>query len=177
MTKDAADERSYLQDCTLEPKSLDLSTVWGMGDSHAGHLQAMLVSLHEQTGVGVHLIETPGNHFPPAGRKSIPRETILKEVESRMRSGDIFLLSRLYLDRDGEGVVEDLNLWVREVQDVAKKLEEKGVSVVVVGPPPMFNFVFKSICADFFLSDDKCSILRERVKRPIESSVLSCDAS
>lgn len=165
------------RNCTLEPKSLDLPTVWGMGDSHAGHLQAMLVSLHEQTGVGVHLIETPGSHFPPAGRKSIPRETILKEVESRMRFGDVFLLSRLYLDRDGEGVVEDLNLWVREVQDVAKKLEEKGVSVVVVGPPPMFNFVFKSTCAGFFLSDDKCSMPRERVKRPIESSVLSCDAS
>ncbi|WP_051236862.1 acyltransferase family protein [Ottowia thiooxydans] len=162
--------------CTLEPNSQNLPTIWGMGDSHAGHLQAMLMGLHEQAGVGINLIETPGHHFPSTGRKSFQRELILKEVEKRVRPGDIFLLSRLYLKRYENGAVDDLGLWVKEVKDLAIRLRIKGVNVVVVGPPPIFNFEYKSTCGGVFFPENHCSVLREKLRKridPVEAMLTS----
>ncbi|MET4577658.1 acyltransferase family protein [Ottowia thiooxydans] len=149
--------------CTLKPISSHLPTIWLMGDSHAGHLQAMLWDLHEETGVGVHLIETPGKYFPLVGGEFEPREKIFQRVKAAMRPHDIFMVSRIYLERYGDGVADDLDYWVEEVEELAEELNEKGVNLVVSGPPPIFNFEYKSSCASVLFPKDNCSVPREQL--------------
>ena len=84
--------------CTVEPrKGSGMPTIWVLGDSHAGHLQAMLYGLHRSLGIGVHLIETPGYAFPFSSNKYLhERHEIYEEILKRSRDRDIFLISRSY---------------------------------------------------------------------------------
>ncbi|MGB7249718.1 MAG: acyltransferase, partial [Phormidesmis sp.] len=52
------------QRCTAEPRAEGGQMIWAAGDSHIGHLQGLFRSVRDKTGLGVHLIETPGIFFP-----------------------------------------------------------------------------------------------------------------
>ena len=127
--------------CTVWPKRPDEQMIWTLGDSHAGHLQALLMALHSRMGVGVHLIETPGVAFPiPPGKSFEPRQRIYDMIAEKLRPGDIVLLGRLFLDRTGDGVLDDVPEWSVELGKLARQLAARKVNVVVVGPPVMFRF-------------------------------------
>jgi hypothetical protein len=112
-----------------------------MGDSHAGHLQGLLYELHYRLGVGVHLVETPGWTFPlPAGRQFAPRTRVFNEIYPMFKPGDIVIAPRLYLSRAEPYVVNELRPWMYNLGRLAEDLDEKGVSLVLTGPPPIFPF-------------------------------------
>ncbi len=131
-----------VQNCTVPPKpGSEMPTIWAMGDSHSGHLQGMLYEVHERLGVGVHLVETPGWSFPfEPGRRFAPREEVFNEISRQFRPGDIVLLSRLYLTRSLPYTLVEFRPWIYLVSLLAEDLARKGVSLVVTGPPPIFDY-------------------------------------
>ena len=131
-----------VSNCTVTPKpGSEMPTIWAMGDSHTGHLQGLLYELHEKLGVGVHVVETPGWSFPlPAGKQFAPREKVFNEIYSRFKPGDIVLVSRLYLSRSLPYAIEELRPWLYNVSRLAEDLAEKGMKLVITGPPPIFPY-------------------------------------
>jgi peptidoglycan/LPS O-acetylase OafA/YrhL len=131
-----------VMNCTVAPKpDSEMPTIWGLGDSHAGHLQGLLYELHEKIGVGVHLIETPGWAFPFQGDGEFePRLQIIDQISSEFRPGDIALVSRIYLSRTHPHPQHDLEPWLQRVSVLADELAEQGMSTVVTGPPPIFHY-------------------------------------
>ena len=76
--------------------------IWTLGDSHAGHLQGLLYSVYDKVGIGVHLIETPDVPFPMVSSNDFkPRDIIFGKILGKLREGDIVLLGRLFINRDG----------------------------------------------------------------------------
>ncbi len=129
-----------VENCTVAPKP-GLPTIWTMGDSHSGHLQGMLFELHEKLGVGVHLVETPGWSFPfEPGKEFAPRKALFERIYPQFRSGDIVLLSRLYISRSLPNAVLEIRPWLYIVSLLAEDLDSKGVNVVLTGPPPIFPY-------------------------------------
>jgi len=131
-----------IENCTMPPKlSSGMPTIWAMGDSHSGHLQAMLYELHDRLGVGVHLVETPGWSFPfPAGKEFAPRKMVWSEIYPMFKPGDIVLLARLYISRPLPHTVGELRPWLYNVSRLAEDLASKEVSLVITGPPPIFPY-------------------------------------
>jgi hypothetical protein len=65
----------------------------------------------------------------------------------RLRPGDIILLSRLYLDRTpSHAPLPELQEWYRNVATLAHTLAPKQVQLIVVGPPPIFQFETVGLC-------------------------------
>jgi peptidoglycan/LPS O-acetylase OafA/YrhL len=129
-----------IANCTVAPKP-GMPTIWAMGDSHSGHLQGMLYELHDRIGIGVHLIETPGWSFPfEPGKEFAPRKEVFRRISEKFKPGDIVLLSRLYIDRSLPHTVIEVRPWLYLVSRLAEELTEKGVSIVVTGPPPIFPY-------------------------------------
>jgi len=129
-----------IANCTVAPKP-GLPTIWAMGDSHSGHLQGMLYELHARLGVGVHLIETPGWSFPfEPGQEFAPRKEVFRRISDKFKAGDIVLLSRLYIERSLPHTVIEVRPWLYLVSRLAEDLAEKGVNIVVTGPPPVFPY-------------------------------------
>ncbi len=129
-----------IANCTVAPKP-GMPTIWAMGDSHSGHLQGMLYELHDRIGIGVHLIETPGWSFPfEPGKEFAPRKEVFRHISEKFKPGDIVLLSRLYIDRSLPHTVIEVRPWLYLVSRLAQELAEKGVSIVVTGPPPVFPY-------------------------------------
>lgn len=147
--------------CTVPPTAAGLPTIWTLGDSHAGHLRGLLRSLHKRTGVGVHLIETVDVAFPMTrGNEFEPRQRIYNEILNRLQPGDILLVSRLMLNRQGEHApLPGLNRWVDDVGALAQQVAVRGAKVVVMGPPPMFGFDVINACV--LLSP--CEVNREQL--------------
>jgi peptidoglycan/LPS O-acetylase OafA/YrhL len=129
-----------MDDCTVLPKRPGVPTIWAMGDSHAGHLQALLYSVHDRTGAGVHLIETPGIAYPLNVAGFAPREKIFDEIMRRAKPGDIILVSRIYLDRISHEPLGGLEEWSQRLGQLAHRLESRGLKLVVFGPPPIFSY-------------------------------------
>jgi peptidoglycan/LPS O-acetylase OafA/YrhL len=149
-----------LDKCTIKPKDGRSATIWTLGDSHAGHLQGLLYAVHEQTGVGIFLIETPGRVFPSEVQFA-PAEVIYRYVADHLKSGDILLLSRLYLDRINRQPFSDLDTWAKDVAELSESLRTRGVQIVVVGPPPMFGFDDISKCIASYYVFSTCDIDRQ----------------
>ncbi len=127
--------------CTALPQKPNEQMIWALGDSHAGHFQAMLSMLHNKTGIGVHLIETPGVAFPMLpGKLFEPRQRIAETIFQKLKPGDIVLIGRLFLSRSDNDLFEDVFDWSIELVQLAKQLRARNVDIVVVGPPPMFRF-------------------------------------
>lgn len=153
--------------CTVPPVRREGQTIWTLGDSHAGHLQGLLLSLHQRTGVGVHLIEAPGVPFPMLpGQLFDPRQRIYERVAANLRPGDIVLLGRLYLDRDGDGLMDDLPQWAGELVRISAQLSARGVNVVVMGPPPMFHL--NSLLACWAVESTWCDVDRVTAERRVD---------
>ncbi len=129
--------------CTIPPvPGSGMPMIWAIGDSHAGHLQGLLYELHQAKGFGVHLVETPGHSFPASnGIEYAPRQMLFNEVLDNLKPGDIVLIARLYLARTNPTTPQgNISEWSDRVSGLAKELEKRGVSLVLAGPPPMFNF-------------------------------------
>ncbi|MFP8780060.1 acyltransferase family protein [Hydrogenophaga sp. RWCD_12] len=160
-------ERRFLADtvelCTFPPRPPAGRTLWAMGDSHAGHLQGLLYRLHDTTGVGVHLIETPNQPYPYKGPVFEPREPILQSVHERARPGDVFVVSRLYFKRETMQLFADLEQWSNALLQLARELDKKQMHLLVIGPPPMFEFVDATVCLRPAFSNSACTQDRERM--------------
>ena len=155
--------------CTVLPKIKNGKRIWALGDSHAGHLQGLLYSVYERAGLGVHLIETPGQSFPLSrGTKFEPRDIIFEQIKGNLHIGDIVLLSRLFLDRRNGKKVSDLSFWLEDVIRFARSLSLKGVSVVIVGPPPMFKFENINTCMSMWSGSSYCDVYRTSILADIK---------
>lgn len=156
--------------CTLPPRAGAANTVWAMGDSHAGHLQGLLVALHEQIGLGIHLIETPGFAFPPTPGAQLPdRDAFFAKTLERARPGDIILIGHLFLSR--QGAIEPrpgLAPWIASVEALAASLRPRGIHVVIVGPPPIFRFASIFSCAPGQDGTTNCDIPRKELAIAVE---------
>lgn len=146
--------------CTVPPSAGAIPTIWALGDSHAGHLQGLLYALHDKTGMGVHLIETPGIIFPMLeGNIFEPRKIIFDRILDRMHAGDIILISRLFLDRQ-TGKPDNIEAWSLEVEKLSGLLARRNVHVLIAGPPPMFFFEHIKTCQKVPGGHTSCDIDR-----------------
>ena len=138
-----------LAQCTVSPSRAGLPTLWVMGDSHAGQLRGLLGALHERAGLGIHLVETPGIPFPlMQGMNNPLRENLFAQTQPKLKKGDIIILARLLFDReDYLRPVQDLDQWASAVEALAQKLQPLGVSVIVIGPVPMYRYPSIARCA------------------------------
>ncbi len=138
-----------LAQCTLPPTQPDRPTLWVMGDSHAGQLRGLLGALRDKAGLGIHLVETPGIPFPLVPGMSYPlREQLWAQTQPRLRKGDVIVLARLLYDRaDYLRPVDDLVSWADAVARFANTMQPLGVSVVVMGPVPMYRYPSIARCA------------------------------
>lgn len=148
--------------CTLRPLSPDRPMIWVMGDSHAGHLRGFLATLREKTGDGIHLVETQGLSFPlPREVAFKPRTELWERVRSSLRKGDVIVLSRLFFDRQNYlSPVAALTAWANDVAALAQSVDELGVKIVVVGPPPIFRFAAIGACRPLVQGGTSCDELR-----------------
>lgn len=151
------------ENCTFPPIAggRETSTLWVMGDSHAGHLQGALIKLRDDLGYGFHLVETPGIVFPvtvPGG--FAPRETLFEKVRDAWKPGDAVVISRLFLSRtEPVSVAADVAEWIGKVDLLARQLAQSGIGLVLVGPPPMFRFEDIRACDPSRIQ--RCSIARD----------------
>ncbi len=151
--------------CTAAPTRPGAPTIWTLGDSHAGHLQGMLYAAREQAGVGVHLVETPGVAFPMTKDGWFePRDALFQQITERLQPGDVVLIARLYVNRaPPHEPLADLPAWLDEVERLASSLAQRGVTLVVAGPPPMFEYEDIGLCRSGFLGGDSCDIARASI--------------
>jgi hypothetical protein len=165
--------------CTLPPRPGIENTVWAMGDSHAGHLRGLLVALHEQTGLGIHLIGTPGVPFPvPPGARFAERDAFFAMTLPRLKPGDIVLLGRLFISRDGAfQPLPDIFPWISAVEALAARLRPLGVQVVVAGPPPLFRFASIYNCTPKQNGTTDCDIDRTTLAAAIDPIDLALKAA
>jgi peptidoglycan/LPS O-acetylase OafA/YrhL len=168
-------ERKYRKDtfdkCTVPPKIASDPMIYVLGDSHAGHLLGLFVSLYEKTGAGFQLIETQGLPFPLPKNASkkvdlspmvIARQDMFRKIYSQLSPGDVVVVSRLFFNRADRSLV-DLSDWIADLQDLAKTLEKKGASLVIIGPPPLFQFLDLRMCSQAWYRIPNCSVLREPI--------------
>lgn len=162
-------EKTTYEDCTFPPESgSDAPTIWTMGDSHAGHFQGLLVQLHQEIGIGFHLVETVGQFFPPhAQNDPTSRLALLDRMREDMRPGDIVFLGRLYLTRSfppqvAPDVMED---WIPALESFLREMEDRSVRVIIAGPPPIYDFADIRACDR---QDPKvCAVPRAEIASPI----------
>ncbi|MDB5641028.1 MAG: acyltransferase [Hyphomicrobiales bacterium] len=149
--------------CTVAPVKPDGNTIWAFGDSHAGHLQPMFYALREQTGMGVHVVAMANTPFPSVVDSAMSSEgqTTFDSVSPRFKPGDIVVLARFYLYRDGQQRAQpDVAAWTLAAADLARKLGPRGIKVVIVAPPPAFRYASVLSCARR-MSTDACAPSRE----------------
>lgn len=175
-----ADKKGYNSEkfdkCTMAPIHKKGQTIWVMGDSHAGHLQGLLYSIHEKIGLGIHLIETPGVVFPVSDGNGGLRELIYEKAMSHAQQGDIILVSRLLIDRLTYAPINDRH-WYSKLGDLALNLEDKGLKLIVMGPPPIFDFNDIYNCQFFVLGFKPCEISREKLLPSIYSVMQSLESA
>lgn len=154
--------------CTVPPKYPGLPTIWAMGDSHANHLQGLLYGVHDATGVGVHLVGTPGVPFPLRRSDTLAaRGEIYREVARRLRPGDILLISRIFINPKGFEPIDPPG-WREDLLALARNLAGQGVHLVVVGPLPIFEFDDITGCRVSFGTRGPCDIDRDRIAGNID---------
>lgn len=163
--------------CTLPPKQPGGQMIWALGDSHAGHLQGLLYALADRLGVGVHLIETSGVPFPmSAGALFEPRQRIFERILREMKPGDIVLVSRLFLNRHGEGEpLADLPQWSKLLAGLSEQLSVKGAALVVAGPPPTFAFDSATACWSLGASYSSCDVQRSTLDQSVRAVLNGLD--
>ena len=165
--------------CTLAPYGGVTNTVWTMGDSHAGALDGMLVALYRRTGLGIHLIETPGMPFPaPPGLDYPDRASFFATTLTRMKPGDIVLLARLFLRRgDRLEPWPELAAWISEVETLAARLQPLGARVVIAGPPPIFHFDTIYHCPPRSDGTTACDVDRAALTAAIDPVMAALEAA
>lgn len=174
------DKRAYdsekFDKCTLAPIYKKSQTIWTMGDSHAGHLQGLLYSIHEKIGLGIHLIETPGIAFPVSQAKGESRKLIYEKAMSQAQQGDIVVVSRLLIDRLTHVPLKD-SQWYSKLGDLALELEKKGLKLIVIGPPPIFDFNDIYNCQFSVLGFGPCNISRKKLLPSIDNIMQNLESA
>lgn len=158
------------QQCTIAPETdSGMPTIWALGDSHVGHLQGLLYELHNLEGVGVHLVATPGHHFPDSnGEEYPPRQILYDKMLGELQPGDIVLISRLYMQRKNTSRPQpDISRWIEQVSTLAKELAEREVTLILPGPPPVFNYEDIRECD--LAERDACAIERAAIAPAINA--------
>lgn len=160
-----------IANCTVPPTpGSGMPTIWAMGDSHSGHLQGMLYELHERLGVGVHLIETPGWPYPfDPGKDFAPRTEVFSRISREFKAGDSVLLSRLYISRTLPHTVIEVRPWLYHVARLAVELDQKGVNLIITGPPPIFPFNDIRECS--LDERESCRLERENMSPHVDAVV------
>jgi peptidoglycan/LPS O-acetylase OafA/YrhL len=160
------------EQCTTPPKFRGGQMIWALGDSHIGHLQGLFKSVRDKVGLGVHLIETPAIAFPTIkGYYWLKeRQIIYEEIKKRLRPGDIVVLSRLFMERGKDHKpMGDLPVWSKEVLALSDYLFSRGVNLVIVGPPPIFQIESIELCRSTLWNDlrlrPECSNKRSQLLR------------
>lgn len=162
--------------CTAPPLRPGANTIWAFGDSHAGHLQAMLYAIREQTGLGAFIVETPGTPFPSLAETAaaVSGRQMFETVAENFRPGDIVLLGRLYLERQGAPrPLPDAIGWAAEAGALAERLAPRGVRVMVMGPLPMFRFEAVQSCVRRFGAD--CSVERAPLAESVRETLAALE--
>lgn len=160
---------STFKQCTIPPKVAGGQMIWALGDSHIGHLQGLFKVVHDKTGLGVHLIETPGIPFPMLKENWFKeRQMIYEEMRKLFRPGDIVVVSRLFVEREkGNRPIGDLSEWSNEVFKLSDYLSSRGVNLVIVGPPPIFQTESIELCRstlwNYLRLRPDCSIRRSKI--------------
>lgn len=155
--------------CTVSPKEKSGKTIWVLGDSHANHLQGLLYGLHDKIGVGVHLIGTPGVPFPVRRTDPAqPREEIYQRVSERLKAGDIVMIARIFINRDGFAPIDPPG-WSEDVALLAAQLRSKNVNLVVMGPLPIFSFLSVKECSVSQGKKKPCLIERSLIEQGINA--------
>lgn len=159
------------QQCTTPPKFAGGQTIWALGDSHIGHLQGLFRKVHDQTGLGVHLIETPGIPFPMTKQSWFKeRQMIYEQIKQKLRPGDIVVVSRLFLEREkGNKPRPDLTEWSQEILGLSNYLSSRGINLVIIGPPPIFQIESIDWCRSSLWKSLRpyCSIPRSQISGSI----------
>jgi peptidoglycan/LPS O-acetylase OafA/YrhL len=181
--------RKYMADtfekCTVPPSNGKTQMIYVLGDSHAGHFLGLFVALYKQSGVGFHLIETPGLPFPlsrNASKKTdlspqvVARQDIFRKIYSRLSSGDIVVVSRLFYNREDKSLI-DLSNWTSELQDLAKLLAKKDASLIIIGPPPIFQFPDIRMCSAAWYRSPDCSVIRDPISRKRSRVILEISSA
>jgi peptidoglycan/LPS O-acetylase OafA/YrhL len=136
-------DEAMFQLCTVpSPTDKTMPTLWTMGDSHAGHLLGLLYESRAGSGVGVHLISTPGLLFPPrVWNDNATRERIYRRVLEQAKPGDILVVARLYFQRESYlEPARQLQEWLQNVETLIPELAKSSLNMVLVAPIPMFRF-------------------------------------
>lgn len=165
-------------DCTFPPKpDSHAPMVWVMGDSHSGHYQGLMVQLHEDYGVGFHLVETPGHAFPDV--VSDPpyegRKKLYAEVKKQLSAGDTVFLARLFLNRaDPVTPLYDVETWLPAFEDYAAEMQAMNVQVIVAAPTPMYQFTDIRSCVR--ADPASCATPRAGLEGPVRQIEARLDA-
>lgn len=177
------DERRRLEadtfdTCTFPPEpGSDAPTIWALGDSHAGHFQGLLVQLHQERGIGFHLVETVGQVFPPP-KTDTPssRQALVERMLPELSPGDIVLISRLYLTRSEPASVLPgvLNTWIPSLKPFIDQMAERSVKVVVSGPLPAYGFPDIRACNRE--DAQSCAVPRARILQPVSEVETALDS-
>jgi len=155
--------------CTFAPlPGGDQRTLWVLGDSHAGHLQGTFLRLRSEYGFGFHLIETAGVAYPVTKKGGFPpRDTIMQNIRRAWQPGDVVVLSRLFFDRkDRLETMADFSKWLALVDQLASELSREGIELLLVGPPPIFDFEDIRACDP--LKKLNCGIERRQLAQGVE---------
>ena len=78
------------------------------------------------------------------------------------------LISRLFLDRTDWKKTQNLSDWIADVLTLAKELSSQGVNLVIIGPPPHFNFEDISLCKSYKWKKSSCDIARDSIYTQIQ---------
>ena len=171
-------EADTFDKCTFPPKAgSDAPTVWVLGDSHAGHFQGLLVQLHQEFGIGFHLVETVGQVFPSQQAEiSSSRQALVERMLPLVNPGDVVLISRLYLTRSEPTSVLPgvLNTWIPSLKPFIDQMAERSVKVVVSGPPPAYGFPDIRACNREDVRS--CAVPRARILQPVSEVESALDS-
>ncbi|RYE43239.1 MAG: hypothetical protein EOP24_29280 [Hyphomicrobiales bacterium] len=142
--------------CTVPPSRDNGQSIWVLGDSHAGHLQGLLYSIHQKTGIGLHLIETPGVTYPLNVPIHAPRQAIFEQIMQRARPGDLIAVSRIFIEKSRHIPYTDIPQWAAKAGLLAGELQRKSLKLVVFGPPPIFRYEDVQSCYFSILGLSPC---------------------
>lgn len=78
------------------------------------------------------------------------------------------------MDRETGKPLDDLNDWAGELNLYQKKINQKGLKLVVAGPPPMFHYTNIETCNFKLFGLDPCSSDRSGLDKNIKNVQDSC---
>ena len=136
-----------IRNCRVAPQTPGAPTVYVYGDSFAGHLSPLLVSLRRHYGVGMEVLIRAQCPFP--ARRSDPSDDCTRfhferkqRVLASTRPGDVLLLATSAREPGGRYS----QFFIGELGRLSSALTARGVRVIFQSPLPKFPGSFDPIC-------------------------------